>query len=665
MAVQLLIVDSDVEAAKKLSEGLRAAGYQIALAQTSHEVWSHLGNSRPDLILSETQLPDASGFELLRELRQRDEFAHLPFVFLATENSIDSKIHGLELQADDYIQKSSSAHDVIEAIGHVLERRRHEKLNSELHRAEDSISGSLEGTSVTTLLRRIEASGKAGVLTLSTRHYRGVIYFRAGRLIDATVAELRGEEAVFRLLLCHQGSYLIQFRNVRRSDRISIPTEALLAEGLRYSQRWQELEAKLPNLETVVTLETDMLARTLGVLPDHANHSLKLIDGQRSLLKIIDDSPDDGLTVLELLATLYQDGLLRVVQPVEMASAPFSGEKTLGWFPAAMPPIPPASGLSTSDSAPAMYQDTELDALTPSEGFIPVLHPLTDIQMPAALSDANPVDSQVDPPARPPLRKRSHRGAAPRSFPMPFKLQRAMPMPIPSAPQDAAQEPGPVRARQVSWPIYVFALSCVGLGLGLWLWSQPLLSVLPEQGYLKKRALDAEAASSTARTTQAPPTPMEEPAASAPAKTPAMADPAEVTQDPAPSSGDPAPLATQAPATTDDGAYQKLVKDAKRLRYQNTNRAIELYTQALAINANDTAVLGDLALLYYTKRDYPRAIDFAARAVTNDATNAEAWLALGASRQAEGDKSGAQEAYRLCSEHGVGPMVTECRRMLR
>jgi len=652
VAVQLLIVDADVEAAKSLSKGLRAAGYQIALAKNSREVWDYLGDARPDLILSETHLPDTSGFELLRELRQRDEFAHLPFVFLATENSIDSKIHGLELQADDYIQKSSDAPDVIEAIGYILERKRHENLKSGLHRAEDSISGSLEGTSVTTLLRNIEASGKAGVLTLSTRQCRGVIYFRGGRLIDANVGELRGEEAVFRLLLCQQGSYLIQFRHVRRSDRISVPTETLLSEGGRYVQRWRELEAELPDLENVVALDTEALARSLAVLSDNANQSLKLIDGQRSLLKIIDDSPGDGLSALDLLVTLYQDGLLRVVEPVEKSTALFSGEKTLGWFPAAMLPKLPSNPASSSDSEPVMYQNTELDALTPSEGFIPVLHPLTHLQAPPeSASASSSVEPPVEPRPRPPLRKRTSRGATPQRFPMPFQVQHATPRPAPSAPQDSVEVSTPVRARSAQWPVYVFAVACLGLGVGLWLWSRPHLLVLPQQGYLKKRSLDAEAAAPSPR--HAPPEPQ------------AMAAPTETPQATEPAPDDQAPIAEPTPTAPDDDAYQQLVKSAKRLRYQNTNRAIELYTQAIAINANDSVVLGELALLYYTRRDYPSAIDFAARAVTQDATNAEAWLALGASRQAEGDKSGAQEAYRLCSEQGVGPMVTECRRMLR
>lgn len=648
MAVQLLIVDADVEAAKNLSTGLRAAGYQIALAKNSREVWEYLGNARPDLILSETRLPDTSGFELLRELRQRDEFAHLPFVFLATENSIDSKIHGLELQADDYIQKSTDAPDVIEAIGYILERKRHENLKSELHRAEDSISGSLEGTSVTTLLRNIEASGKAGVLTLSTRQYRGVIYFRGGRLIDANVGELRGEEAVFRLLLCEQGSYLIQFRHVRRSDRISVPTEALLSEGSRYVERWRELQAKLPDLETIVALETEMLARTLAILPDEANHSLKLIDGQRSLLKIIDDSPDEALSVLNLLATLHQDGLLRVVEPLEKSTAPFSGEKTLGWFPAAMLPTPPSSPASISNSEPAMFQDTELDALTPSEGFIPVLHPLTDVHASREPASSS-IEPAIEPPSRPPLRRHSsRRGATPQRFLMPFQVQRSIPTQSPST-SEGPSRPGPVRDHSARWALYVFAVACLGLGVGLWLWSRPHLLALPQQGYLKQRSLDAEAAAPTGA--QLPPETQ-----AAPLETPQAADPAPDNQ---------APIAEPAPSVRDDEEYQQLVKSAKRLRYQNINQAIKLYTQAIALNANDSAVLGELALLYYTKRDYPSAIDFAARAVTQDATNAEAWLALGAARQAEGDKPGAQEAYRLCSEQGVGPMVTECRRMLR
>ena len=111
---------------------------------------------------------------------------------------------------------------------------------------------------------------------------------------------------------------------------------------------------------------------------------------------------------------------------------------------------------------------------------------------------------------------------------------------------------------------------------------------------------------------------------------------------------------------------QELVDQARALEQQGKPRkAVELYEQALALDANNPVVLSRLAFSHLNRGENEQAGDFAARAVAVDPTNSEGWIVLGAARYALGDKTGAKDAYRKCVEVGVGSYVDECRRVAR
>jgi Flp pilus assembly protein TadD len=94
-------------------------------------------------------------------------------------------------------------------------------------------------------------------------------------------------------------------------------------------------------------------------------------------------------------------------------------------------------------------------------------------------------------------------------------------------------------------------------------------------------------------------------------------------------------------------------------------QALALYERLLAARPNDAAVLTRLAFNHLNRGDNARARDFAARAAALDARSSEAWIVLGAARDALGERTAAREAYKSCVELGHGDYVTECRRMVR
>jgi DNA-binding NarL/FixJ family response regulator len=101
----VLVVDGDPESRAALSRALQRAGYPTQQARTGEEALEAAGRQRPALVIMETHLPGASGYEISRELRERYG-EELPIIFVSAARTDETdRVAGLLLGADDYLAK--------------------------------------------------------------------------------------------------------------------------------------------------------------------------------------------------------------------------------------------------------------------------------------------------------------------------------------------------------------------------------------------------------------------------------------------------------------------------------------------------------------------------------------------------------------------------------
>ena len=101
----ILIVDTDPESVKVLEVSLKKAGFSVTKSSDGMDALEMIGFSAPDLVISDTKMPNLDGFGLYTRLKESEETAHIPFIFLTAEKSIEDKIRGLELGVEDYLNK--------------------------------------------------------------------------------------------------------------------------------------------------------------------------------------------------------------------------------------------------------------------------------------------------------------------------------------------------------------------------------------------------------------------------------------------------------------------------------------------------------------------------------------------------------------------------------
>ena len=74
-------------------------------ASTPSEAFEELGRAAPEAIILDVVMPEMSGYDLCRLIRERAAFRHTPILFLSAACSLDERIRGLEVGADDFIRK--------------------------------------------------------------------------------------------------------------------------------------------------------------------------------------------------------------------------------------------------------------------------------------------------------------------------------------------------------------------------------------------------------------------------------------------------------------------------------------------------------------------------------------------------------------------------------
>jgi two-component system, OmpR family, response regulator RegX3 len=115
----ILMVEDEESITVPLAEALEREGFDTQVSGTVKEALELTERALPDLVLLDVMLPDGSGYDVCRRLRER---SRVPIIMLTARGEETDRIVGLELGADDYVVKPFSAREVAARIRAVLRR---------------------------------------------------------------------------------------------------------------------------------------------------------------------------------------------------------------------------------------------------------------------------------------------------------------------------------------------------------------------------------------------------------------------------------------------------------------------------------------------------------------------------------------------------------------
>ena len=116
---RVLVIDDEEQIRRALKSVLNARHYEVDLAETAERGLELTAEHTPDIIVLDLSLPDMSGLEACRRLR---EWYRGPILILSVRNADDDKIAALDLGADDYLTKPFSTGELLARLRALLRR---------------------------------------------------------------------------------------------------------------------------------------------------------------------------------------------------------------------------------------------------------------------------------------------------------------------------------------------------------------------------------------------------------------------------------------------------------------------------------------------------------------------------------------------------------------
>lgn len=122
MTTHILLVDDERAITENLAPFLERSGFQVSVAEDGEQALAMVARERPNLIVLDVLMPRMDGREVLRRLRQGDNWT--PIILLTQVGEATERAMALEEGADDYLNKPYDPHELVARIKAVLRRAR-------------------------------------------------------------------------------------------------------------------------------------------------------------------------------------------------------------------------------------------------------------------------------------------------------------------------------------------------------------------------------------------------------------------------------------------------------------------------------------------------------------------------------------------------------------
>jgi class 3 adenylate cyclase/CheY-like chemotaxis protein len=120
---RILVVDDIEQNVRLLADVLESQGYEVVRTYSGHDALQCLRTERIDLMLLDVVMPDLSGLEVCRTVREKEGSLYLPILLVTALDSTEDRIKGIEAGADDFITKPVDIQELLTRVRSLLRIR--------------------------------------------------------------------------------------------------------------------------------------------------------------------------------------------------------------------------------------------------------------------------------------------------------------------------------------------------------------------------------------------------------------------------------------------------------------------------------------------------------------------------------------------------------------
>jgi two-component system, chemotaxis family, chemotaxis protein CheY len=116
MAKKFLVVDDSASMRQLVSFTIKDAGYDVLVAENGKDALGKLGGGKVDMVVTDLNMPEMDGIELIKKLRAMPDYKFTPIVMLTTESQESKKLEGKQAGASGWIVKPFSPEQLIDVV---------------------------------------------------------------------------------------------------------------------------------------------------------------------------------------------------------------------------------------------------------------------------------------------------------------------------------------------------------------------------------------------------------------------------------------------------------------------------------------------------------------------------------------------------------------------
>jgi two-component system phosphate regulon response regulator PhoB len=178
MSHRILVVDDEPDITALVAYHLAKAGYRVSTAANGPDALKAAREEKPDIVILDVMLPGVSGYDILAELRRREETREVGVILLTARREEPDRIRGLSLGADDYLTKPFSPAELALRVTGLLRRLAAPAVSSGSTLAAGPVSIERSGHRVTVEGKEIELTATEYKLLLTLVERRGRVQTR-------------------------------------------------------------------------------------------------------------------------------------------------------------------------------------------------------------------------------------------------------------------------------------------------------------------------------------------------------------------------------------------------------------------------------------------------------------------------------------------------------
>jgi CheY-like chemotaxis protein len=297
----LVVLDPNPRSSAALSFGFQREGFRVFSTADSGDALAMAKTRATQLLVVSTENDEP--LDVVGRLREEEETRELPIVVLGERGVREP---ALRAGADEFVARPAFIRDVVTLS----------KLAVAMRQDGDGegVVGLLEDYGLYFLTRALAVAGRSAVIELERFRRRGEVSVSKGDVVAAKLGRMNGLAAFNQLLLWGEASMHLRFESPTGERKINLPVDEVLARGAEFAKRLEELAQRIGGSQAVYRQSPMKAAEARGKIPAEVMGLVKLYDGRRPVIDIVEDSPFKPVDTIKITFRLAEIGAIERVE---------------------------------------------------------------------------------------------------------------------------------------------------------------------------------------------------------------------------------------------------------------------------------------------------------------------------------------------------------------